>query len=101
LISSLIYQDLPTLLTLRANGYRLLVITPDPIALEQNLLGKNKVVTQAARIARLERNFMLQQIQQTGARVLEWQVDQPFFNLASTSLTKSTYWDRNQVVEYA
>ena len=89
LISSLLYQDLPTLIALRAHGYRLLVISPDPIDFESKLLGSSSTVTQAARIARLEREFMLRQLKRTGASVLEWQVDQPFHQLASTLLTRN------------
>jgi uncharacterized protein (DUF58 family) len=101
LISSLRFQDLPTLIALRANGYRLLVISPDPIDHECKLLGNNQVVEKSARIARLERNFMLQQVKQTGARVFEWQVDQPFHQLANAMLARNADWYRNQVHEHA
>lgn len=101
LISSLLYKDLATLIALRSFGYRLLVISPDPIDHEIKLLGGNPTVAQGARIARLEREFMIGQIKQTGARVIEWQVDRPFFQVANAMLTRSAVWHRNQVVEYA
>ncbi len=101
LISSLLYQDLPTVISLRANGYQLLVISPDPIDFESKLLGNSPAVAQATRIARLERDYMLHQIKRTGARLIEWQVDQPFFQLANKMLSRSAAWDRNRVFEHA
>jgi hypothetical protein len=101
LISSLRFQDLPTLVALRSNGYQLLVLSPDPIEHEHKLLGKSRVTNQAARIARLERDFLLHQIQLTGARVVEWQVDQPFMQIANAISTPAPLWDRNQVIAHA
>jgi hypothetical protein len=101
LISSLLYQDLPTLISLRAHGYPLLIISPDPIDFECKLIEKDEITTQAARIARLEREFMLSKIRQTGARLFEWQVDQPFHLLANAMLARNTIWHRDEVVAHA
>jgi uncharacterized protein (DUF58 family) len=101
LISSLLFDDLPTLISLRAHGYPLLVISPNPVDFEYKLLGDSQAVAQAARIARLEREFMLRQIQNTGARVVEWQVDQPFHLIANHALISNIAWYRNEVAVYA
>jgi uncharacterized protein (DUF58 family) len=92
LISSLLFQDLPTLVSLRAHGYQLLVISPDPIEFDSNLLGNSQLVTQAAQFARLERDFLLQQLKRFGARVFEWQIEQPFHQAAYYALSHVAYW---------
>ena len=101
LISSLLFQDMPTLIALRAHGYPLLVISPDPISFESKLLGDSHSVAQGQRLARLEREHMLSQVKRTGARVFEWQVDQPFHLLANSMLARNVTWYRNLVVENA
>jgi len=101
LISSLLFQDLPTLVSLRAHGYPLLVISPDPIEFEKNILGNGRSVTQAARFARLERDFLLRQLRRSGARVFEWQVEQPFHQAAHYALSYAASWHRKQGVTRA
>jgi hypothetical protein len=101
LISSLLLQDLPTLVSLRAYGYRLLVISPDPIEFESKLLGNSRSVTQAARIARLERDFLLLQLRRSGARVFEWQVEQPFYQAARYALSHAALWHMRQGLSHA
>ena len=100
-ISSLLYEDLPTLIALRAHGYRLLVISPDPIDFECKLLGNSPQIVQAARIARLEREALLQQLRRSGARVLEWKVDQPFYQAAGYALSRGAFWRVNPGVAHA
>jgi uncharacterized protein (DUF58 family) len=91
-ISSLVRKDLTPLLALRAHGYKVLVITPDPIDLERKSLTDIPVVSQAVRIARVERNFVLRQMRRAGVRVFEWQVDQPFHLAARFALARYTNW---------
>jgi uncharacterized protein (DUF58 family) len=98
LISSLLYEDLPTLISLRAHGYRLLVISPDPIDFESSLLGDDPLVTKASQIARLERDFLLRQLRRSGARVFEWQVNQPFHQVARYALSHAPFWQMKQEV---
>jgi uncharacterized protein (DUF58 family) len=101
LISPLLMGDLPTLVSLRAHGYPLLVISPDALAFEQSLLGDDPLVEQAARIARLERDFILAQLRQTGARVIEWQVDQPFHLAARYALSQAALYGVRTGVQHA
>jgi uncharacterized protein (DUF58 family) len=100
-ISSLLFQDLNTLVSLRARGYRLLVISPDPIKFECKLLGNSQSVTQAARFVRLERDYLLRQLRRSGARVFEWQVEQPFYQAARYALTHAAFWHMRQGVTRA
>ena len=101
LISSLLYQDLHTLVSLRAHGYQLLVISPDPIEFESKLLGTSKSVTQAAHFARLERDFLLRQLRRSGARIFEWQVEVPLHQAARYALTHAAFWHMRQGISRA
>jgi uncharacterized protein (DUF58 family) len=88
LISPLLSQDAEELTKLRANGYQLLVVSPDPITFEQKGLKKEREVMLAARIARLERALLLDKLRQAGIRVMEWQVDTPFQQAAHAALSR-------------
>jgi len=101
LISSLLFDDLPTLIALRAHGYPLLVISPDPVEFEGKLLEHSPSVSQAIRIARLEREFVLRQLRRNGARVFEWQVEQPFHQIARYALTRAAAWRASPGVVHA
>lgn len=78
LISPLCGDDLPPLVRLRARGYEVMVISPDPIAFEARTLEADPAVSLALRIARLERGLLVRQLQRAGIRTVDWQVDTPF-----------------------
>lgn len=88
LVSPLLPQDPELLIKLRARGYRLLVISPDPIAFEQQGLGNDQPARLASRLARLERELLLRQLRQAGIRVVNWQVETPFQQVAHTALSR-------------
>lgn len=75
LISPLIPQDIPTIARMRAYGYAVLVVSPDPIAYEAALY--SDFSSPAYRIASAERSFMLRQVRQSGAQIVNWQVTAP------------------------
>lgn len=77
LVSPLLPQDPELLIKLRARGYRLLVISPDPVAFEGKVTGGERAARLAVRLARLEREILLRQLRQAGIRVVNWQVDEP------------------------
>lgn len=81
-ISPLHPQDGPELLKLRARGYQVTVVSPDPIAFERNLLEDEDQLELAMRIARLERNHLLAQMIRGGIRVCNWNTDVPFAEMA-------------------
>ncbi len=78
LISPLLPDDRDLLVRLRAQGYRLLVISPDPVTFEERGLGQEPAQRLAGRLARLERNLLLRQLRQADIRVVDWQVEVPF-----------------------
>ena len=79
-ISPVLAEDVEVLVRLRARGYAVLVVSPDPVAYEAQRLDRpgQAAVGLAARIARLERQLLLEQLQQAGVRVLDWEVGVPF-----------------------
>jgi uncharacterized protein (DUF58 family) len=94
LISPLRPADLDDLVSLRARGYQLLVITPDPVDFESKILGPSHHVALAARIARLERAHLFHQLRQAGVRIFEWQVEAPFHQIARYGLSRTPLWSR-------
>jgi len=78
LVSPLLERDLPTLLQLRARRYAVLVISPDPVAFEAKRLPNTQEAHQAIRIARLERQLVLQPLREAGIQLMDWDVSIPF-----------------------
>jgi uncharacterized protein (DUF58 family) len=77
-ISPLLKNDLPVLIGLRARGYAVMVISPNPIAFEQVYLSEtHKDIQTAVRLAGLERSLMIKRLQQAGIQVLDWHTSVP------------------------
>jgi uncharacterized protein (DUF58 family) len=91
LVSPLCLDDLPMLIRIRARGYQLLVVRPDPVEMELKLLGQQPGVELAARIVRVERELLRRKLQQAGIQVLDWPVDQPFDRVVHASLSRVTH----------
>ena len=88
LISPLLPHDLEMLTILRARGYQLLVISPDPVSFEQRGLAGQPEAATAARIARLERALLLQRCRRTGVAIVDWPIDVPFQEIAEAALSR-------------
>jgi uncharacterized protein (DUF58 family) len=94
LISPLCKEDLPVLTRLRARGYQLLVISPNPVTFEEKALGTRPGVPLASRIARLERSLLLRKMPQAGIQIVDWRVDEPFDQAIHASLGRLPHWFR-------
>jgi len=88
LVSPLLPQDAEMLVKLRARGYRLLVISPDPVQFEADALPDTATVQLAVRLARLERNLILDQLRRAQIQVVDWPVTVPFYQLAHVALSR-------------
>lgn len=83
LVTPLLEDDYSTLVQLRARGYQVLVVCPDPVAFEESHLGPRSPrftaadFHLAARIVRLERASMLMRLRRAGVQIIEWNVAQP------------------------
>lgn len=86
MVSPLLNSDVPAFMQLRACGYEVLVVSPDPVDFEARSMA---VVGELSwRIARLERVLLLRKLQRLGVRTLDWQVDQPFEPLVRGTLSR-------------
>ncbi len=85
LISPLVEDDYSTLVQLRARGYQVMIVSPDPVSFEENYLPRRPEVRLAARVVGMERRLLLQRIRRAGVQVIEWDVAQPFDQAARRS----------------
>ena len=88
LISPLLPHDLEMLASLRARGYQLLVISPDPISFEQRDLREQPESATAMRLAQIERALLLQRCRRTGVTVIDWPTELPFQQIAEAALSR-------------
>ncbi len=75
LVSPLQPGDASPILHMRAHGYDVLIISPDPVAFEATTIGV--VADLAVRIARVERQALLQRLLMAGVRIVDWNVETP------------------------
>jgi uncharacterized protein (DUF58 family) len=97
-------DDVEVLIRLRARGYQVMIISPDPVAFEVSLIhtdptfGCQKAsladIELAARIAQIERNLMLQRLQRAGIQVINWDVSKPFEQTVHSHLGRPLAWMR-------
>ena len=78
LVSPLLAEDLDILVQLRARGYQVMVISPDPVSFELSYLPQDVSVQQAGRVVRMERNLLIKKLGQAGVQVVDWNVAHPF-----------------------
>ena len=62
---------------LRAFGYDVLLISPDPVDFIARRLPKTRTNGLASRMARVERVIQLKRLLKLGVKVIDWQVNQP------------------------
>ena len=86
MISPLSDPDLPVLFRLRALGYSLLLVSPDPVSFEARLYRTDPVVELGARMAFLERALLLHKLQRAGIQTVDWDVSRPFDQVAHAIL---------------
>ena len=94
LVSPLLEDDLKPLVQLRAQGYQVLVISPNPVKFELSYLSKNKNVELAGRVIQMERAMLLQRVQRAGIQVLDWDVAEPFDLVVKRMLSRPPAWLR-------
>lgn len=93
-VSPLMNEDLNVLVQLRARGYQVLVVSPDPVSFETSHLPRIAQVEQAARIVRIARDLLLAQLKRAGIQLLNWDVSQPFDQAVRHSLSRPPQWLR-------
>lgn len=78
LISPLQPTDTNSLIGLRAHGYQLLIISPDPIRFQISTHERQFEKHIGIRVANLERKLMITQLQRAGIRVISWDIRTSF-----------------------
>jgi uncharacterized protein (DUF58 family) len=94
LISPLTDADLMPLVHLRAQGYQVLVISPDPVKFEMSYLPRNRNNNLASRVIAMERKLLFQRVQHAGIQVLEWDVRDQFDQVVKRNLSHPPAWMR-------
>jgi len=72
--------------SLRAAGYKAMLISPDPYTFIYQTLSKDTDCQRAFFLTRQERRIQLQSISRLNIRVIDWQVGQPLYPLIRSSL---------------
>ncbi|HLO17235.1 MAG TPA: DUF58 domain-containing protein, partial [Anaerolineales bacterium] len=94
-VSPLIDEDLKPLIQLRAQGYDVLVVSPNPVKFELSYLpASNPNVDLAGRVVQMERLLLLQRLQRANIHVLDWDVKEPFDLLVKRRLGRLPIWLR-------
>jgi uncharacterized protein (DUF58 family) len=94
LVSPLHEEDLTPLVQLRAQGYQILVVSPNPVKFELSYLRQNPNVELAGRVIQMERTLMMQRVQRAGIQVLDWDVSEPFDLVVKRKLSRPPAWLR-------
>jgi uncharacterized protein (DUF58 family) len=94
-VSPLIEDDLKPLIQLRAQGYDVLVVSPNPVKFELSYLpSSNESVELAGRVLHMERLVLLQKLQRANIHVIDWDVKEPFDLMVKRRLGRSPAWLR-------
>ncbi len=75
IFSPLLPEDIPVIVRIRAHGYAVMVISPDPISYQCAIY--HDFTSLAYRLADAERNFILRQLRGRGIQIVNWHIDQP------------------------
>jgi hypothetical protein len=74
------------LLRLRAVGYAVMLISPDPIQFETSHLPPFRLLSTAHRLAQIERQLFLRRLRQGGIMVVNWPVDRSLDEMIRSSV---------------
>lgn len=86
MISPLLPGDLQPLIRLRASGYEIMIVSPNPIDFEASGISGEPWMSYAVRLAEIERNLLLRKLNRSGIRVVDWHVDQRLDGIIHASL---------------
>jgi uncharacterized protein (DUF58 family) len=94
LVSPLSEDDLMPLVQLRAQGYEVMVVSPNPVQFELSYLPSNETNQLAGRVIHMERTLLLQRMGRAGIHVLDWHVTEPFDLFVKRRLGRIPFWLR-------
>jgi uncharacterized protein (DUF58 family) len=88
-VSSLADGDETMLFRLRAHGYGVLIVSPNSVDFEAQLLPEEQLRPLAVRLARIERQILLRRLRQGGIIIVDWPVERPLDDLIQTTLRQT------------
>lgn len=88
-VSPLADNDETVLFRLRAHGYGVVVISPNSVEFEAQLLPDEPLRSLAIRLARAERRIFLRRLRQGGIITVDWPVDRPLDDLIQITLRQT------------
>ncbi len=88
LVSPLTPEDFHALADLRSKGYAVLVVSPDRVSFEASGLPLSESVCLAQRIVRMKQQLFLRRLRGIGIQVVNWDVSQPFEQVARRELER-------------
>ncbi|MCE1252598.1 MAG: DUF58 domain-containing protein [Anaerolineae bacterium] len=91
IISPLALNDISLFPRLRAYGYQVLLISPDPLDFAAPTFKDNIETRLAVRAAALERRLTLRNITRLQIPVINWQVHRPLYPLVRETLSRSRF----------
>jgi uncharacterized protein (DUF58 family) len=77
LVSPLHAKDLSSLKRLKADGYQIVVLSPDYIKFTEKYSSPGKTQILAMRVAKIERALLFWKIRQLGVEIKNWDIDTP------------------------
>ena len=86
MLSAVDSRDLETYARLRAFGYDVLLISPNPVDYAAQMLPRNENNSLAIRAARLERAIQQKRLLNMGIRVIDWQISHPLDAIIQASI---------------
>lgn len=86
IVSPLLPQDNFAIRHLRAHGYQVMVLCPDPVAFERPFLPRDAYTETAERLVRLERHILFDRLRRDGVAVVEWDVATPLWTAIQAEL---------------
>lgn len=94
-VSPLVDEDLKPLIQLRAQGYDVLVVSPNPVKFELSYLPvSNAEVDLAGRVLQMERMLLLQKLERANIHIIDWDVKDPFDLVLKKRSARSPVWLR-------
>ncbi len=94
LVSPLSEDDFVPLTQLRAQGYEVMVVSPNPVKFELSYLQSNETIQLAGRVIQMERALLLQKMGRAGIHVLDWNVTEPFDLFVKRRMGRTPVWLR-------
>jgi uncharacterized protein (DUF58 family) len=88
LISPLQPDDHQILANLRARGYQVMVICPDPVEFQQQGLSESPNMELARRLAYIERDLLHRKLRRAGVYLVPWKVSIPFDHAMQRALSR-------------